>query len=348
MVGVLRTVFATLGALLVLVVLVVLMGYLMRHRLRGWAQRALIEVAGPAVVRSLPPRTVLNSLLSLVYGDRVSHEDVLTGVLGGPAKELLGGDTAVSRRTHAHFRLQSIDDKICRSESTWTYEFSGMPNSHLLVIFGTHDPSLASLVTSNRVFPLYELWSLYSEEELEEFVTELRDTVRIGVRYVDQAGQLHEVPPCAQHGQEIQLYDYARYVRLPGGAKREDLRIVQYDLYDLADPDHVVDAVESLTVRISNNGVNRGWFTWSAPFPCYVGEVEFDVTDLPWEGEELKYMVVLSAAAWYRSTVHREWFTVDGQLRVPINSWMLAGHGVTLLWRSLDESESGDESHHLR
>ena len=338
MAGVLGAVTAAVAALVLLVVLVVSVGYLLRHRLRSWAQQSLAQIAGPAIVRSLPPRTALKAVLTPLYGETVAR-DVLVGVLGGAGRDPDGSDTAISRTADAYFRLQSIDDETCRNELSWTYEFSGVRNNHILVIFGTHDRSIAAAVTSERTYPLYELWVLNSEEELEDFVGTLRATVELGISYLDQDGTLHTVPPCAQRGEEVVLRQYQKFVRLPDEMNQGDLRIVQFDLHDLADPDHVVESVESLTLKASSNAANLGFFTWSVPFPCYVRDVVFDVKDLPRDTETLAYTVVTSAAGWYRLAVRRQWMIIEDTFRFTLNSWMLAGHGVTLLWRPANPGE---------
>lgn len=337
MAGVLSAVAAALLALVLLVFLVVAVGYAVRHRLRNWARQVLVDTAGPAVVRSLPPRDVLDAVLGPLYGTR--YDDVVVGVLGGPGREPGGRDTAISRSASAHFRLESIADGICRAEATWTYEFSGKRDNHTLVIFGTHEPDMAAIVTQRRVYPIYEMWLLNNEDELEDFVDDLRAAVEIGVTYRDGEGVLHTVPPRPQHGEEVAWGDYQKFLRLPDDANRADLRMVSFDLHDLADPDHYVRSVERLTLRASNNGANLGYFNWSAPYPCYVDDIEFQVDDLPWEGEEFSYTVVASTATWYRQRVQPTSMPIDGKLRLSLNSWVMAGHGVTLLWRPADRTE---------
>ena len=340
MTGVLEAVTAAFLTLVVFLVLLAVAAFLARRRLISWAQRSLIEVAGPAVIGLMAPRAALHALLSRLYGDEVGHEDVLISLLGGAGRDLDARDTAVSRNASAHFRLESIDDTTCRSQATWTYGFSKLHNDHRLVIFGTHDRDIAAVITGERTYPLYELWVLNDEDELEDFVRVLRHTVQIGVTYVDGDGSSHVVEPCRQEGEEVMLGRYDQFVRLPKSSHPGDLRIVQFDLHDLADPDHVVSSIERLTLRASSNANKLGFFTWSPPFPCYVRHVAFDVVDLPWGDEKLAYTVVPSTAKGSRLAVQREWFLAEEPFRIELNSWMLAGHGVTLLWRPVDGAES--------
>jgi hypothetical protein len=327
---------ASLGPLLLVLAII----YSLRRRLVRKVRQQLVDLAGPAIIRSMPPRTVLSSLLPWVYGDRTNHQDVLTGVLGGAGRDPLGRDTAVSRSTMALFRLISIDRRMCRSEAVWTHQFSGVRNSHKFVIFATCDREISTFVTGDRVFPLFELWVLDDEDQLEEFVPNLRDSLQIGVTYFDSENNLHKIEPRQPYGEEVALRHYDQFVRLPDSVDRKDLRIVQFDLYDLADADHVVESIESLSFKASAFfPADLGFFTWTPPHPCFVHRVTFDVQDLAREGEELVYLVLPSTMRKHAFPQTRGWVQVDGRIELTLDSWMLPGHGVTLLWRPLDESE---------
>jgi hypothetical protein len=326
--------------------LVLLVAYLIRRRLYAWAERRLVEIAGPALIRTMPPRSVLGALLPWVYGDRTSHQDVLTGVLGGAGRDPGGRDTAVSRNTTALFRLRAIDHRTFRSESIWTHEFSGVRNNHRFVIFATCDREILSIVTGERVYPLFELWVLDDEDELEDFVPNLRDSLQIGITYHDVQGLPHVVEPRFHSGEEVALRYYDQYVRLPEGVDRKDLRIVQFDLYDLADPDDIVESIESLSLKASAFfPSDLGFFTWSPPHPCFVRTVTFDVEGMAGEGEELVYMVVPSTLKKHAFPQMRGWVRLPDRFEVRLDSWMLPGHGVTLLWRSINGSEPHAKPH---
>lgn len=336
---------AALLTIAVLVGLLVLVGYAFRRRLRDWAQRLVAEIAGPTLIRSLPPRTVLQAVLAPVYGDQVVLDDVLIAVLGGAGREWDRQDTLASRVVDAHFRLRSLDKTTCRSEATWTYEFSSVRDSHLLVVFGTHDPRTAAAVVRGRVHPLYELWLLNSEDEMDDFVRLLWDTVEIGVTYQDIHQVRHVVEPRAQSGDVVKLRDYPKLVRLPDDLSGDDLHIVTYDLFRLAEPEHMVDSVQGFTLRVSSNAANLGFFTWTAPIPCFVRKIVFDMSELAREGQTLAYRMIPSVAGWWsRPDVERAWIEGATNFHFELNSWMLGGHGVTLVWRSIDGAERQSES----
>ena len=330
-----------LGPLLVLL----LAALLVRRSALAWARERLIEVAGPALIRSMSPRTVLDGLLPQIYGERVGHQEVLTGVLGGAGRDLRGRDTAVSRSTRASFRLWSVDESTCRSESTWTHELSGVRASHLFLLFATCDQEISRLVRTERVYPLFELWVVQTDDELDDLVELQRETLEVGVSYRDADGHLYHVDPQPSFGEEVALRYYDQFVRLPDSVDRKDLRIVRFDLHDLADPDHVVESVETLSVTGSGTfAFDLGYFSWSPPHPCFIKSVTFDVADLPFGDEELVYLATTSTIGRGAVPLDGGWIHVRHRLEIPIDAWMLPGHGVTLLWRPIDEAESQDAS----
>ncbi|GAA1216293.1 hypothetical protein [Pseudonocardia alaniniphila] len=316
-----------------LVVLAVLIG---RRHATSRLQQALADIAGPALIGSMSPRAALGSLLPRVYGKGSPHEDVLVGVLGGSGRDPAGSDTAVSRGTTAYFRLRAIDEFTSDNDVTWTHDFSGVRNNHTLVVFATSDPVIAGLIPRERVFPLFELW-LMDEDHLEDFVPILRENARIGISYIDVDGFNRKVDPTPLRGEEVAVRDYGQFVRLPESLDRKNVRIVQFDLYDLVDPDHVVESIETLSFRVSvRNSSALGYVTWSPPHPCFVHKITFDVEELPFEGQRLAYLVLTSTLQKAGLPTNTVWEEVSDRIEVKVESWMLPGHAVTLLWRPLD------------
>lgn len=312
-----------------------------RARLETVLRSQLVELAGPAMVRAMPPRTVLDALLSRTLGDRRSHQDIITALLGGPGRDASGGDTVVSRGTSAHFRIESVSETECISYLTWTHEYSGVRKNHRFVIFATSDREIASFVLNERTYPLYEVW-LVGESDLEEFVPALQESLRVGITYIDTARRVHVVEPRPLRGEEVAFRHYDQYLRLPDHVDRKNLRIVQLDLYDLADDDHVVESVETLTIRASNvEAFDLGYLIWSPPHPCFVRSVTFDVSRLARPGQDLVYLVVLGTIRGAGMPMNR-WLPLQDRIEVPVDSWMLSGHNVTLLYRPTTSAESPD------
>ncbi len=315
-----------------------------RQRLSAWVRRCLIDLAGPALITSMPPRTVLSAVLAHVFGDQVGHQEVVTALLGGSGRDPAAKDTAVSRNTNVQIRFERIDQSNCMSELTWSHEFSGVRNNHRLVMFATFDRDIYTIVITERVFPLFEAWRVHDEEQLDQFVSGMRDRLNLGISYRDAAKELHVVAPTRAQGEEVALADFDRFVKLPNWVDRKNLVIYQVDLHDLADPDHIVDSIERLSFRASTIGLfDQGFVSWTAPHPCYVGQVVFDVCRLAYEGEKLVYQVVVTSLKLADVPLGGTWTHVPDQIVVAIDSWMLPGHGVTLLWRPVTGSEPRDD-----
>jgi hypothetical protein len=308
-----------------------------RRRLNGWMDRRIAELTGPLIVNAMPPRKVLGAVLSRVYGDS-RYSDVITGLLGGGGNDPDGSDTAVSRSTTAQFRLSAVDDFSASAEVTWTHRFSGVRNNHKFIVFVTFDADIWSVVSTERIFPLYESWLLTDEGLFEEFVPKMH----VGVSYLDQDGVLRSVDPVPVPGEEIPLRNYDEYVRLRDGMDRKNLRILEFDLWDLADPDHVINSIESVSVRASVlTPIDDGFITWSAPHPCFVERITFDVVELAPKGQSFVFKVVPFTMRGSGPT-SGSWSELGKVMELTVNDWMLPGHGVTLLWRPKDRLEKGD------
>jgi hypothetical protein len=333
--------FATAVGWVGLLTLLAAVAYSARTRLEAALRNQLVELEGPALIRATPPRVVLESLLSRTLGNRHGHQEIITALLGGPGRDASGGDTVVSRGTSVHFRIESVTDTECITYLTWTHEYSGVRNNHKFVIFATSDREIASLVLTDRPYPLYEVW-LVEEENLEDFVPGLQESLRVGVTYTDTSGARHAVEPRPRRGEEVPFRHYDQYLRLPDHVDRKNLRIVQLDLYDLADEDHVVKSVETLTVRASNvEAFDLGYLVWSPPHPCFVRSMTFDVSQLARPGQELVYLVLLSTIKGAGLPMNR-WRPLQDWIEVPVDSWMLSGHNVTLLYRPTTSAELPD------
>jgi hypothetical protein len=315
--------------------------YTFRNPLRQWIEAHLVKLTGPALIRSMPPRAVLASLLQRVYGTRSVDPDILNGILGGAGRDPGGGDTVISRSTTAHFAIESVSDTECITYLTWTHEYSSVRDNHLFVIFATSDHEVASAVANERVFPLYELL-IVDDDVLDDFVPQISGILKIGIRYVDGDGASHVVEPRLHRGDPVPFRNYDDYVRLPDHVDRKNLRIIRVDLHDLADDEHVVASVEALTVHASNVAAfDHGYLTWTPPHPCFVRTISFDVSHLARAGQELVHMVVL--ATMKRAGLQTAtWTPLPQRVEVPVDAWMLPGHSVTLLYRPTSAAELPD------
>ena len=56
-------------------------------------------------------------------------------------------------------------------------------------------------------------------------------------------------------------------------------------------------------------------------------------------GEKLVYQLVMSTLKLTEVPLRGTWTPADDWIEVGVDSWMLPGHGVTLLWRPIYEAE---------
>lgn len=312
-----------------------------RHRVLRWLSERVAEVTGTAVVDSLPPRMILSALLRKLYGDDDSHRALLVGILGGAGLDVWGRDIATSRRTTVDIRLRSIDEATHSAVITWTHRLSGLLDSYDFVVFATCDPELFNLIPSERRSPLYESWFVRDETFLERFVPTMRESLEVGVTYRDVEGRLHVVEPRALDSSEPRVRHYGDFLEIPEGVDLDNLRILHFDLSQLVDPDHVVDSIESLTVRAeAYEPTVEGFITWSPPYPCYVEKVAFDVAELHGANDgEFAFKIVPFTMLNPGPTLANTWGKAHEVKELALGSWLLPGHGVTLLWRPVDRLE---------
>jgi hypothetical protein len=290
----------------------------------------------------MPPRIALSSLLRRFYGNGRGQEDAVTGILGGAGSDPALGDIAISLDTSIEFRLETVDEKQCITHITWTYDLAEVRKNHILVIFVTSDREIYDLIQSARVYPLYELL-LVAEEALEKFLPGLRESLRVGISYLDTSGGPHVTRPRRANGEEVALRRFDQYVRLPDHLDPQDLRIVEIDLHDFAHDDDIVDAVRALTLHATNmQSFDLGYVAWTPPFPCFVHSITFDVSKLVRPGESMNCKVHLGTMKG-ASTPVSQWLSADDPpITVPVESWMIRGHSVRLDYRPLTIAELPD------
>jgi hypothetical protein len=319
---------------------------LFRRRASSWVRHRLIELAGPAIISAMPPRTVLNSTLERVLGKKVGHREVITALMGGSGRDPAARDTAASRSTSANVRFERIDTANLLSEIAWSHDFTGVRDNHHYVLFATTDAEILTAINGERTYPLFESWRLDNEEQLANFVPSMKAELDVGVTYRDADDRLHVVDPKPVAGEEVALNDYGQFVRLPRSVDPQNLVIFHLDLHDLTDPDHVVGSIERLNLRTSTVGsFDQGYLSWTVPHPCFVERVVFDVRQLAQGDEILAFQVIVATLKRPDIPFRGTWTRAADRIEVPIDSWMLTGHGVTLLWRPITGREP-DGSHH--
>jgi hypothetical protein len=338
----LRLLTVAVQCLATLALLAAAAGFLL-HPIRRRLADELTGVAGPAIVHALPPRVVLDALLKRVYGLHTgSYEPIITGILGGAGHSVGGADIAISTRATVHYQLRALDEGRVAARGSWTYRFPSAPKQDRFAIFCTCDRDIWNLILPNRKLPLFESLLIPDVDTFEEFIPKLRESLRVGLGYRDDAGRLHEVAPRSVDVEPVKHSGFADLVQLPRSVDPQNLHILQFDLWDIPDDDHVVTSIESLAIEADFlSSLDEGYLTYAVPYPSFVERVSFDVSGLAVGSPRLAFKVLpFTPRATGAST--DEWSTGTHLREVVLNSWLLPGHGVALLWRSSEGVAGGE------
>lgn len=324
-------------------------GAIHRHQLRRQAEFVSGTVER-GVLDALLPGRVMEHLLDRVYGPSPSNRDVATAVLGGEGLAP-DGDLTISDRTEIDFELSRIDDETYRLVMEERYRFRNRVPTSRFVFFATSDYELRDRIVSGCRMPLFELWFVgaeHAEKHFEESVESMRDSVHIGMHYVDADDRLQKVSgrDLNEHLEEVKLRDWGRYLsffrtdlpeaqRLDRGLYMDRLRIFELDLRQLAPEGTSIETIERLTVRSTTlQRLAAGYCYWEAAYPCYVGRMGFDTTQMTSRaGAPLMFHLKPFTFGSLASPV--PWSTDDVVVDVTVEGWVLPGQGVELMWREL-------------
>ncbi|HET9256822.1 MAG TPA: hypothetical protein VFO16_16710 [Pseudonocardiaceae bacterium] len=293
----------------------------------------------------------MTTFLRGIYGDSDANRDVIAGVLGGEGAEPHGTDLTISTHTTADFELRAVDHQIYELISTVTYSFKENVVDHRFVIFAMCDPKLRDSITLASRLPLFESWFVPDRLLFDQSVDTMLLSVNIGIRYTDLDGGHHDVAPTKVELTEVGYRDWPEYLtffRGPVGMMPRQnpsqyigtLRIFECDLGELTDLDHAVSSVKGLSLQATTlQRVDEGFCFWQAPYPCYVERISFDAGGLAVNGNPswLFRMVPFT----FRSTATSGWTPAEQLDDLVVQSWLLPGHGVALLWKPPNDYTSG-------
>lgn len=344
--------FSLLGVALLLVgalaVAVAVVIEVVRRELLGHVDY-VNRVVEQGVVEVLPPGRVADRLLGRVYGPSPFNASLASALLGGEGLALDGSDSTISEYTEIDFTLTRVDDASYHLVMETQYSFRNRVPSRRLVVFATNDSTLRDRITLGCRFPLFELWFVREDEPstlFEESVESMRDSVSVGIRFANREGDVLSVPARhpAHHMREVRVGDWGRYLtffNVPDfdGAHLlrerylDKLRIFEVDLEGLVEGHGDVGVIQGLTMRSTTlQLIDHQFCWWQAPYPCFVQRMGFDTSgfDLPGD-RELRFMVKPFTISTEASAP--TWRTSDKGTDVKLDVWMLAGHGMALMWR---------------
>lgn len=333
-----------LGGSLALVTAVI--AGVVRHQLRRQAE-FVTRTIERGMLDSLPPGTVMEHLLERVYGPSESNRAVATAVLGGEGAAHDGGDLTISEHTEVEFQLSWIDEATYRMVMEQRYRFRNRVPAARFVIFATSDYELRDRIISGCRVPLFDMWFVGADQAgkyFDESVESMRDTVHIEMQYTDGADRMRSVVAEAPQNslEEVRLRDWGRYLTffrtdlpagqgLDRGQYMDKLRIFEFALDPVETTSTVVE-IQRLSVRYTTlQRLAAGYCYWEAPYPCHVKQMSFDTTAMT--GADLQFHLKPFTFGAPASPV--PWKTGDPVVEIQVDNWVLPGHGVTLMWRTI-------------
>jgi len=322
-----------------------------RRLLRPWIGREFERLSEQAIVGAWPPQEVMATLLSRIYGNAHSTQDVVVGVLGGAGIDARGSDLTISTHTTVDYILRRIDRRAYELKLAVRHSFKDDVTDPRFAIFATCDPQLRDSIALACRLPLYEEWFVPNAALFAKSVDEISSSAHIGIDYTDLDGGHHRVDPTRVELTEVSYRDWPEYLTLfresLGTLPRQSparymrtLRIFEFDLGELADEDHVVGSIRSMSLTSTSlQPLEAPFCYWQAPYPCYVERVRFDAAGLAWDDDPLWLFRVVPFT--FRSAIASgRWMPAEELGDLFVRSWLLPGHGVALIWKPTSDDNS--------
>jgi hypothetical protein len=304
----------------------------------------IARIAGPSIVETLLPQEVMTTFLASIYGSNEANSDVVAGVLGGEGLRPRGGDLTISTHTTVDYELRAVDYETYHLTSTVSYSFKKNVAVDQFIIFATSNALLRDSIINGSRLPLFEMWFIPDANLFQQSVDDMLPSVRIGIDYIDGQGQRRVAESSRIRPLDVKFDQWSEYLTffresmgpLPRRNPRthmSDLRIFKCDLSGIADDDHVVSAIERLTVRsTTRQRIDDGYCYWVSPYPCYVERITLNAKELTVDDAPTPEFRIVSFT--FRSnTSSARWLRADELSDLDVRSWLLPGHGVALLWR---------------
>lgn len=341
---------------------------IVRRELRHEATR-LVDTVAQGILEVLPPAEILGPLLDRVYGPSEHNRAVLTSVLGGAGLAADGSDLTISEHTDVVCRLNRVDDVYYQLVMEVNYAFRRRVPASTFVFFATSDPVLRDSIVVGSTRSLFELWFVSDDAKTPVFddsVESMRDSVRLGMTYVDGDNERHEVRNASPALREIHSPDWPKYLSFfrggggggTGGAQLDHrqylakLRMFEVDLSSLVGPE--TSSYQILGIRVRSTTLqlldNRSCF-WHPPYPCFVRTIGFDTGGLELGTEQNELFRVHP----FTNSPHaapQRWASSEEVENLPLEAWCLPGNGVHFMWRDEDrraaDAAAADDGERLR
>ncbi|WP_051362840.1 hypothetical protein [Amycolatopsis thermoflava] len=324
--GVLTVVWTLLG-----LGAVVLVGY--RRGLRRRLSDDLRRLSGPGIVDSMSPKQLLDVLLSSIYGRNDANHDVVTG--------LLGRHLTVSTHTEVDLELSALNHELYELRYTCAYRFRRPLTTSRFMLVMTSDAGIRDSIVAGIDLPLFELWFFSERGGFDDASDRTIASVRLSFDYRDLDGNRHTSQARHPEFREVPARLLAQYLR-PDLRRRLDLPSTKVRVFecDLSQPaGRQVRSIERLELKVAGpQHINDGYCYWQPPFPCYVEQVRVDAGALNVDGLA-KWQFRTVPFTFRSGSSVAEWLPATTRTTLDIESWLLPGHGVAVLWRPAQEAE---------
>jgi hypothetical protein len=296
------------------------------------------KIAAPSIIGAMPPQQVMESFLGSIYGANEANRDVIAGVLGG--------NLIVSAHTEVQLHLTAMTQDVYRFTLTTTYRFRQNVAADRFVVFVTCDTRLRDSITYLCDFPLFDLWFVPDQEFFLDSVNSLTTSAEVGMDYLDRDGGMHSTSFRDLPLTEVRYQEWSRYLPLfreaVGPFQRQhthdylgSLRIFDCALTEMTQ--ERIRSIQRLSVRQSMlQKVDEPYCYWQPPYPCYVEQVDIDVSDFGFTDSE-QWQFSVMPFSFRAASVATTWLRAAELTSIDLRSWLLPGHGVVVVWRPAGE-----------
>lgn len=304
----------------------------------------LKRVSGPQLIQLLQPRTTLHSLLDLVYGTKRPNRDVVVGVLGGFGEATDRRDLSISDETAIKLTLADADDRE-HYDFTITAEYifgERQADADSFILFVTSSPRIRDSLVTACDRPLFDYWYFPGRDDIPDLLP-LMNSMRVDLRYEDKddnvrwtgffTPELKPVKP--EHwGRYLRVFreDVGALRRLRPGEYESKFAILTFDFSDALEKDYLLKRFLGLRVTSTTQQLRSdGYCYWTATYPCFVTEIEFDTSDFSDPGTARALEFRKAPFLLHADSERDTWARRPQPVRP--DTWLLPGHGVVLMWR---------------
>ncbi len=332
-----------------------------------WLRQSFVSelkrLSGPQIIKAMRPRETLNALLEDVYGtDHGANRDVVVSVLGGYGEAADGRDLTVSKSTTVDITLADNSDPG-RYDLTFAVRYQlARPESPRtpFVFFITTDAHLRDLILLGCDRPLFDFWYV-PDAPPDIDLSALTKSVSVKVDYEDPKGVQHTSDVFSQIDMSVvPPRDWPRYLRFfheDIGPERvldpsdylSTLAVVTFSFEEILKSARFhCENVRGFTLTsTTSQNKGTGYCYWIAQYPCFVDTIRFHTSDFSPPGASGFHTIPFLMRA--ETDVDE---STSSPLTLTPRTWLLPGHGVSLIWGSsplsavpaLDAAESDEHA----